>query len=244
MIESTAQGMLASMKTVGSRIKHLRDLLDMTQEEFAAHLRAGSKKKTPTRGAVGNWERDQGIKTENLTLVADRTGVSFDWLANNKGPAPRSAMTDSRRIVAIDIIGGLHEGPEINFADDVPLVGYVGAGAEAHYYAVSDENLDRVRAPDGATEHTKAVEIKGDSLGSLFNHWLVFFDDVRSPVTPDLIGRLCVVGLPDDRVLIKKLRRHGKGTDLYDLLSDEKREAPIEGVVVAWAARVRTMVPK
>src|SRR5262245_1928367 len=81
----------------------------------------------------------------------------------------------------------------------VRVVGYVGAGAEAHYYAVAQGDLDEVAAP-AVTDSTVAVEIRGDSLGALFDRSLVFYDDVRSPVTADLVGKLCVVGLPDDRI--------------------------------------------
>lgn len=121
------------------------------------------------------------------------------------------------------------------------VVGYVGAGAEAHFYAVSQGDLDEVPAPDGATPDTVAVEIRGDSLGSLFNRWLVFYDQVRSPVTSDQIGRVCVVGLPDDRVLVKLLRR-GSKKGLFRLVSE--REPPIDDTEVAWAARVKNMVPR
>src|SRR5579885_3601039 len=120
----------------------------------------------------------------------------------------------------------------------VKVVGYVGAGAEAHYYAVAQGDLDEVPAPDGVTLDTVAVEIRGNSLGEMFDRWLVFYDSVRRPVTPDLIGRLCVVGLADDRVLIKKIRRGHNG--LYDLHSN--MEDPIKGVMVEWAARVKLMV--
>lgn len=48
----------------------------------------------------------------------------------------------------------------------VPLVGYVGAGSEAHLYAVNDGSfLDEVPAPHGSTSETVAIEIRGDSLG-------------------------------------------------------------------------------
>jgi phage repressor protein C with HTH and peptisase S24 domain len=122
----------------------------------------------------------------------------------------------------------------------VPLVGYVGAGAEAHFYAFGDDPAEMIEAPEGATESTVAVEIRGESLGPLFEHWLVFYDDVRSPVTSDLIGRLCVVGLPDDRVLVKKIQSARSG--LFHLLSNT--EAPILDVEVSWAARVKHMVPR
>jgi phage repressor protein C with HTH and peptisase S24 domain len=41
-----------------------------------------------TRGAVGNWELGHGIKTENLRLIASKTGVSLDWLESGRGPRP------------------------------------------------------------------------------------------------------------------------------------------------------------
>lgn len=122
----------------------------------------------------------------------------------------------------------------------VSLVGYVGAGSQAHFYAVAQENLDEVAAPDDWTKDTVAVEIRGDSLGSFFDRWIVYYDDVRSPVTSDLYNKLCIVGLADDRVLIKKIR--GRADGLYDLLS--VREDPIEGVAVEWAAKVKSMRPR
>lgn len=123
----------------------------------------------------------------------------------------------------------------------VPLVGYVGAGATAHFYASADSPDEWVDAPDGATADTVAVEIRGDSLGSLFDQWLVYYDEVRSPVTPDLIGRLCVVGLLNDQVLVKRIRR-SKTPGLYHLESNT--EGPIFDVEIAWAARVKSMVPR
>lgn len=125
----------------------------------------------------------------------------------------------------------------------VPVVGYVGAGAEAHFYALSDGELDRVPAPDGATPDTVAVEIRGESLGPLFERWLVHYDEVRSPITPDLMGQLCVVGLPNDKILVKKVRRaKSKADGLYDLLSNN--EDAMLDQVVDWAAKVKSMVPR
>lgn len=123
----------------------------------------------------------------------------------------------------------------------VPLVGYVGAGAEAHAFAIGQGPFDMVDAPDGSTSRTVAVEIRGESLGSFFDQWLVFYDDVRDPVTPDLIGKLCVCGLPDGRVLIKKLAR-GSLPGVFTLLS--QFESPIFDTAVAWAAKVKNMVPR
>lgn len=125
--------------------------------------------------------------------------------------------------------------------DTVPLVGFVGAGAVAHFYGASQGELDRVPAPDKATKDTVAVEVRGESLGAMFEHWLVYYDEVRSPVTHDMHGRLCVVGLPDDRVLIKQIRP-SKTPGFYHLLSNT--EPTITDVEVLWAAKVKSMEPR
>lgn len=123
----------------------------------------------------------------------------------------------------------------------VPLVGYVGAGAAAHFYAESQGELERVDAPKDATSNTVAVQVQGESLGPLFDQWLVYYDDVRSPVTPDLIGRMCVVGLTDDRVLVKRIRR-ARTPGFFHLESNN--EATINDVEIMWAAKVKSMEPR
>lgn len=124
----------------------------------------------------------------------------------------------------------------------VPLVGYVGAGSQAHYYATADGGLGEIDAPEGATASTVAAEIRGESLGPALDGWLVFYDEVRNPVTPDLYGRLCVVGLPDDRILVKVIRPTG-APGRYHLISNSA-EAPIFDQEVLWAAEVRSMKPR
>ncbi|NBJ13226.1 XRE family transcriptional regulator [Microvirga arsenatis] len=82
MNESICFDILPPMETTGGRIRHLRArVLGLTQEEFAQQLQV-------TRGAVGNWERDQGIKNDNIVRIADRFGVSVDWLVNGRGTPP------------------------------------------------------------------------------------------------------------------------------------------------------------
>jgi transcriptional regulator with XRE-family HTH domain len=123
----------------------------------------------------------------------------------------------------------------------VPLVGYVGAGALAHFYSDGHGNLDEVPMPEGGNDNTVAVEARGDSLGSFFNQWLVYYDEVRTPPTTDMIGKLCVVGLIDGRVLVKKLMR-GSQPGHFHLLS--QTESPIEDQEILWAAKVTAMTPR
>jgi len=190
-----------------------------------------------------------------LAAAREAKGISQSDLARLIGIKPQAIQAieagrveKPRNIVAIakalDIEAGfLLTGDETTNTDlnEVPLVGYVGAGATAHFYASADEGLGTAPAPEGATASTVAVEIRGESLGALFEHWLVYYDEVRSPVTHDMIGRLCVVGLVDDRVLVKKIQR-SKTPGLYHLLSNT--EAPIFDAEVVWAARVKSMMPR
>ena len=123
----------------------------------------------------------------------------------------------------------------------VPIVGYVGAGAVMHYYAFADSPDEFVPMPENGNENTVAVEVRGSSLGSIFDTWLVYYDRVQSAPTSDMVGKLCVVGLADDRVLVKRLRR-GSAPGLYNLESNT--EGLIEDAEIVWAAKVKTMTPR
>lgn len=125
-------------------------------------------------------------------------------------------------------------------AATVPVVGYVQAGAEAILYAEGQGPFDMVTAPPKATPQTVALQSRGESLGPLLAEWLVFYDDVRSPITPDLHGELCVLGLPDGRVVVKQLKPARDG--LFHLIS--QNEGPMLDQQVEWGARVTAMMPR
>ncbi len=172
---------------------------------------------------LGHENGSRGFKRDSADKYARKFHVSLEWLLTGKGQRDRRPLRNDRT--------------EQTF---VNLVGYVGAGAAAHYFA-QDAALDEVPAPMGSTDSTVAVEIRGDSLGTFFDRWLVFYDDVHRPVTAELINKLCVVGLDDGRILIKKIQR-SKSRGLFHLLS--QTEDPILDVAIEWAARVKNMVPQ
>lgn len=209
-----------SLKGVLRRVERRLKALDLTAQ--AASEAAGLSKDAirNLKRAAGGEPTRKGVSSRTAQGLARALKTNLNWLVDGTGE---------------------EETHEANEERTVPLVGYVGAGAEAHFYAVAQGNLDEVSAPDNSSADTKAVEIRGDSLGSLFDRWLVFYDDVRSPITLDLVGKLCVVGLKDDRVLIKKVRQ-GSKKHLFRLISE--REPPIEDVEIDWAAKVKTMVPR
>jgi transcriptional regulator with XRE-family HTH domain len=206
-------------KTKAGRIRFIRKLHKLTQEEFAAVLGT-------TRGAVGNWELGKGIKLENLTQIATQFSVQLEWLGQGTGPEPT--------LPEQHIESGHVMPPDVS-PNDVEIIGYIIAGGALDRFPVG-ASLDTAPRPAGASSRTVAVEIRGVSLGKPFDRWLVYYDDVRSPITDDLVGQLCVVGLADERVLIKVVRRGKDG--LFSLVSNNSEEPTIENVALEWAALV------
>lgn len=123
----------------------------------------------------------------------------------------------------------------------IPIVGYVAAGSTAIVAEEGQGPFGEAPRIAEATPSTVAVEIRGTSLGSIFDGWLAYYDDLRTPPTMDLVGWVCVVGLDDGRVLIKKIAR-ARGHHHFDLWSNA--EEPMFEVLIKWAARVITMRPR
>lgn len=175
----------------------------------------------------------RGISTETIEKLAGPLKTTGEWLLSGNGAESADAgHIDSEHFLADDEDPGVRK---------VRVVGYVGAGSMAHYYAVSDEDFEEVPAPSGAGDQSVAVEIRGKSFGPLMDHWLVFYDAVRSPVTPDLFGKICVVGLSNDQILVKQIVRERDGS--FSLLSNSN-EAPIRNAQIEWAALVTDMRPR
>lgn len=171
-------------------------------------------------------------------------------LAKHLGlPPPRvSEIRNGKRKLSgeeVDKIAGFFQSPlpfkPIAKPKEVRLVGRVQAGAEGRLFGIADDPNDFVPMPLNSTDRTVAVEVQGNSLGTIFDRWLVYYDDVRRPVTPDLLHKLCVVGLEDDRVMVKQIMK-GSQPNRWNLVS--QTEGIIEDAVVQWAAEVRAMAPR
>ena len=132
------------------------------------------------------------------------TGKTRSGLARALGRSP-SAVTDllngHRRLRADEIaivaeyLGieppRLVGGGSGKMIPKAPLIGFVGAGAVAHFYADGQGPFDEVEAPLDAKPMTVAVQIRGHSLGALFDNWLVFYDDIRNPPDESLLLAAC-----------------------------------------------------
>ena len=70
--------MYYGLKTVNKRIAELRDILGLSQSEFAEKLGITEKK---GRSTVNNWETGGiQVKSDDLILISETFNVSTDWL--------------------------------------------------------------------------------------------------------------------------------------------------------------------
>jgi hypothetical protein len=109
--------------------------------------------------------RDYG--PDEARLYAKWFGVTPEWLLTGYQATPSSS------------------------GNMIPIIGYVGANAEAHLYAVSSKDLEKVELSTLATTAaTVALEIRGNSLGAQYKNWLLVYDDLRQRISPDLSGKM------------------------------------------------------
>lgn len=125
----------------------------------------------------------------------------------------------------------------------VPIVGTVQAGGDMIIRDVEEGYLGEAPLPYGADPvHTVAVEVRGDSMGGrIENGDLVYYDSRQDPPTDDLYGKLCVVGLSDGRVMVKKLLK-GSRDGLFHLMSFAGD--PLFDQEVNWAGRIIWIQPR
>jgi phage repressor protein C with HTH and peptisase S24 domain len=192
MNDSALAGTLSSeMETVGKRIRYLRTkILGITQEEFARPLRV-------TRGAVGNWEREEGITRENLVAISMvYPAASFEWLATGRGRKP-SPTGHPPPQPTISTIGGVQGIPPDATAEIDVTAGLGGGGLSivtqqevgGAFYA-AEEIRDYWRLPEwllstwanARAQHVVCFPAQGDSMSPTIQSGDVVFADLRHRV--------------------------------------------------------------
>ena len=162
-------------------------------------------------------QHEQGIRGigRQAAKYADAFRVSEGWLLTGEGRGPN--RTTKRMI---------------------PVVGYVGAGAEI--YAIDDhpkgQGIEEVECPWAElAASTVAVRVRGDSMvPAYYNGDLIFYEETHSDFR-HLLGKECVVALADGRRFIKEVRRTQTGQWYLHSHNSE----PIFGIEIVWAAKAR-----
>lgn len=165
----------------------------------------------------GHENSGRGIPRDRVAFYARKYKVPVQWLLNGEGSPDGST---------------------------VPIVGIAGASPDGSVlYSEGQGELGDAPMVPGGSERTVAVEVRGDSMrGIADDGWLVYYDNRRDPPTDDLAGEVCVLGLADGRVLIKKMIR-GRKKHHFDLESTGGQPT-IYDARVEWAAPVIAIVPR
>lgn len=171
-----------------------------------------------------------GWSQEQLARAAATSQQNIERIESGK-------VQMSRALPAVLKALGLSEDEPGSTPQLVPVVGYVGAGAEISA-AIDDHakggGLDHVDVPAGVMSLSSvAVIVRGDSMHPVYRDGdTIFYDRQYKGNLDHLIGKTCIVRLMDGRTLIKDLYRNNGS---YTLISHNA--PPITGVI-EWAAPV------
>lgn len=176
-------------------------------------------------------------QAELARKINEAVGGSLDRAAVNKMVAGTRDVS-ATEMLAVAKLTGFPIPMEMPARRQIQIVGFASAGSDEVRFNDAQGPFDEVDAPAWANDHTVAVRIRGTSLGMLFDGWIAFYDDRKDPPDESLLGRVCICGLANDRVVIKKLRA-GSARGLYHL--ESTTEGTLFDVEVEWAALVRSM---
>ncbi len=90
------------------------------------------------------------------------------------------------------------------------------------------------------TEHTAARLLRGHRFAPLKDGWLLIYEDLRPPPTPQVIDELCIVQTIDGKVLVR-IVKPGRKPGRWDLLTATGEQTL--DAELAWAQRVTLIVP-
>ena len=192
-----------------------------------ARLDAGHETAAAAAEAFG-WNRNTYASNENGNApfsyrkakeYAAAFGVSAEWLYDAAGPVRASAL-----------------------AGYVPILGRVGANPDGVVlFATGQDAGDLAPIPPGGTEKAAALRVVGHSMRGLADDGaLIYFEDQRTPPTPDMLGHVVVVEIDTDEVLVKRLLR-GSRSGLFDL---ESVAGPTrQDARLRWAAHITAIIP-
>lgn len=198
---------------INERLKHAREEIAGFKSATAAAKALGIP--YPTYAGHENGAKG-AFRREDAVRYAKFFRVSLEWLLTGAGD-PRKGK--------------------------VPVVGYVGAGAEV--FPIDDypkgRGMEQVESPPGAPRDVVAVAIRGESMHPLGDGWLLFYRRDQDGVPDDCVNRLCVVQVHAGPTLVKTLK-NGQKPRLWTL---ESWNAPTrENVRLTWAARVIHITPR
>lgn len=179
--------------------------------------------------------------------AAASLGVPYQTYAahenGNRAFDNQAAAQYSRRFkVSMDwLLAGRGEGGPSTQPSLVPLMGFVGAGAEVEpdFEQVPPEGLDQIEVPFSLPADMIALQVKGDSMLPQFRNGVIIivYREQRRSIE-SFYGEEAAVRTTDGRRFIKTILRGPTGVNLISW------NAPaIEDVQLAWVGEIFTYFP-
>ena len=189
---------------------------------------------------------DRGFETAAAAAAAVG-GRRHPYASNENGSAPFSYRRAKEYAAAFgvrpewlyDAAGPMAAAAEPGF---VQVIGRVGANPDGVVlFATGQDPAELAPIPPGGTDKAAALKVVGHSMrGVADDGALIYFEDQRTPPTPDMLGHVVVVETDTDEVLVKRLLR-GSRAGLYDL---ESVVGPMRhDARLRWAAHITAIIP-
>lgn len=198
------------------RLREYRSRAGLTLEQVAERL-------DMSHSQISRIERgDSDFSGKTLKALAELYGVPMADLLAEKAQAnadPIEIPAASRQV------------------KKVPIVGYVGGGAEVvfpqEWEASPIDEVEMVAADNGM----EAVIVRGPSMEPAFSDRdVIVYRRAQYPIR-DLFDKDCVVRLADGRTFVKRLMPGSEPT-LFTLVSHNPQTPPITDVAIEWAVPV------
>jgi transcriptional regulator with XRE-family HTH domain len=185
---------------------------------------------------------------DTAAAAADAFGWNRNTYGSNEnGNAPFSYRRAKEYAAAFgvrpewlyDAAGSMLPSAEAGF---VPIIGRVGANPDGLVlFAQGQEPGDLAPIPPGGTEQARALLVVGHSMRGIADDGaLIYFEDQRTAVTPDMLGHVVVVEVDTDEVLVKRLLRGSRAGryDLESIAGPTRQDARLR-----WAAHITAIIP-
>ncbi|WP_245463136.1 XRE family transcriptional regulator [Mesorhizobium sp. M2A.F.Ca.ET.043.02.1.1] len=216
---------------------------DSLQAQFYAQADFGSGERHGSVGAMTIEEKIRAIMKATgwkQQKLAEHFQVSQStvnrWLA---GSEPEGHRRDAINETFENLVD---ERPTASDASEIPLMGYLGAGAEVEpdFEQVPPEGLDQVSIPFPLPDEMIAFKVRGVSMLPVFKDGtiIVVYRDQKKPLE-SFYGEEAAVRTSDGRRFIKTIMRgSGGGVNLISW-----NAAPIEEVSVDWIGEIFAVLP-